>query len=142
MAPDPQLCEARGAGLNDMFGFHKHGQWSPGRARREKRRGSRSAQGGQGQPSVKAGASGWHVMARGAGGALRGVPDGRLGSPHRESGTRLLERSVALRRWEPPVRVAPQDPYGNPIHSPTHSFVHQMLSSTCYVSLLSTAAPH
>lgn len=29
MAPDLRLREARGAGLNDMFSFHKHGQWSP-----------------------------------------------------------------------------------------------------------------
>lgn len=33
VAPDPQRREARGAGLNDMFSFHKHGQWSPQGAR-------------------------------------------------------------------------------------------------------------
>lgn len=73
MAPDPRLREARGAGLNDMFSFHKHGPRSPGEARTEGRRGSSSGQGGWGQPSGKARASCWHLSARCAGGARRGV---------------------------------------------------------------------
>lgn len=64
MAPDPQLREARGAGLNDMFSFHKHGQCPLGKPEQEERRGSWSGQGGQGQPSVKARASGCHLIAR------------------------------------------------------------------------------
>lgn len=39
VAPDPQLCEARGAGLNDMFSFHKHGPQSPGGAKMEGKEG-------------------------------------------------------------------------------------------------------
>lgn len=33
MALGSQLCEARGAGVNDRFSFYKHGQWSPGQAK-------------------------------------------------------------------------------------------------------------
>lgn len=37
---DLRCLEARGAGLNDMFSFHKHGQWSPQGARGEGREGN------------------------------------------------------------------------------------------------------
>ena len=33
VTPDPRQRKARGADLNDMFAFHKHGLWSPGGAR-------------------------------------------------------------------------------------------------------------
>ena len=39
VSADLRCREARGAGLNDMFSFHKHGQWSPQGARGEGREG-------------------------------------------------------------------------------------------------------
>lgn len=65
MAADLWRWEARGAGLNDMFSFHKHGQWPPRESRGGgKEGGSLSGKNGQSQSGRKARASSWHQMAR------------------------------------------------------------------------------
>lgn len=55
VAADLRCQEARGAGLNDMFSFHKHGQWSPQGARGEGREGE--SQSGKSQPGRRPGPS-------------------------------------------------------------------------------------